>query len=367
VEIADYLRIARRRLWILILVPVLAAGVVAAYVVYKGPSYAATATVAAPAVVGGAQTNSSYGGYGGSNGIKAFVGNFTAAATAPQIVNKVSAQTGVPAADVVSGLTVSPIGSSGLMSVTYQAKHERNAGPVARAVASETTRFLFASQLAFAEQASVQAQKELTAAQAALAAFYKSTGLASPDDTYRIRTQEISSLEQAQVQAQASGLTSTAASIAISITAKQQALIPLAQQVTTFHQLNNNVTQANTRVAPLQQAVEQATAQYEAVDPRSVVAVGSTSKNSLLPAMAKKALPAFGAGLFLAVAIVFLLEVMGRSRRREQPGRGFAPVPERALAGNQPVPAPAPALSEHAGTVPGSQRHDPFGSYAPQS
>ena len=56
-EISDYLHIIRRRLWILILVPLLAGGVVAALVLRQPLKYDATATVAAPAVVGGQSTN----------------------------------------------------------------------------------------------------------------------------------------------------------------------------------------------------------------------------------------------------------------------------------------------------------------------
>src|SRR5215208_4866059 len=53
VEISEYLRIIWRRLWILLLVPLLAGGVVAAQVLREPTKYDATATVAAPAVVGG--------------------------------------------------------------------------------------------------------------------------------------------------------------------------------------------------------------------------------------------------------------------------------------------------------------------------
>ena len=52
-EITDYLSVIRRRLWILLLVPLVAGGVVAALVLRNPPMFGATASVAAPAVVGG--------------------------------------------------------------------------------------------------------------------------------------------------------------------------------------------------------------------------------------------------------------------------------------------------------------------------
>ena len=79
-EIKDYLRILGRRIRILILVPLLALAAVAGYTLVQPKQYQAVATVAAPALVGGATANQ----YSGANGLKAFVGNFTAAVTSPR-------------------------------------------------------------------------------------------------------------------------------------------------------------------------------------------------------------------------------------------------------------------------------------------
>src|SRR5215217_8332494 len=110
VEISDYLRIIWRRLWILLLVPLLAGGVVAAQVLREPPKYDATATVAAPAVVGGQNTNQ----YSGSTGPKAFVSHFVAAIGSPRIVNQVAKETGVLPRSIRGGLTAAPIGDSSL-------------------------------------------------------------------------------------------------------------------------------------------------------------------------------------------------------------------------------------------------------------
>src|SRR5688500_12749112 len=95
-ELYDYLVAIRRRLWILLAVPLLAGGVVAALVLNGPAMYRATATVAAPALVGGSSANQ----YSGPSGFNAFVANLTAAVTSPRILEKVAQETGTPIEEV---------------------------------------------------------------------------------------------------------------------------------------------------------------------------------------------------------------------------------------------------------------------------
>ena len=57
VELRDYLDILKRRKNILVAVPAIAALLVVGLIVVKPKQYQATATVAAPALVGGASSN----------------------------------------------------------------------------------------------------------------------------------------------------------------------------------------------------------------------------------------------------------------------------------------------------------------------
>ena len=131
-ELRDYLDILKRRKNILIAVPAVAALLVVGLIVVKPKQYQATATVAAPALVGGASSNQ----YSGANGPKSFVANFTAAVTSPPIVDQVSRETGVPKSRVKSGLTANEIGTSSLMQVTYATPKHKEAFNVAQAAAA---------------------------------------------------------------------------------------------------------------------------------------------------------------------------------------------------------------------------------------
>ena len=147
-EIGDYLRVIRRRLWILVLVPVLAAGVVAAVLWQQPPKYRAVATVAAPALVGGSAENQ----YSGPVGVRVFVSNFAAALTAPQVVSKVAEQTQTSEQSIRDNLTAQPILESSLIEVTYVDPQRDRSAEVARAASRETIKFLFQSQVDLARR-----------------------------------------------------------------------------------------------------------------------------------------------------------------------------------------------------------------------
>lgn len=324
-EISDYLRIARRRLWILVLVPLLAGGIVAALVLTAPPAYRATATVAAPALVGGPSSNQ----YSGSNGPKAFVANFAAAVTSSRILNQVAAETHVPEPEVASGLAASPIGDSSLIEVSYQTTMRDEAGLIAKAAAADTIRFLFQSQVTLAEQTVKEAAKAVADADAKLNAFYQSTGLVLPDKAYEIKVQQLANLQQQQAQSQAEGQLTAAATLAATAQAKQAELKALGPQVVAYQSLLDRKHQATDQLDLMQQGLDQAHAQYSAADPAAVVTLGDTQQSPLLAVLARKGLPAAGAGLFLAVGIVLLLELLGRRPQAEAeawPEREARPV-----------------------------------------
>src|SRR5687767_10093033 len=91
VEIVDYLRIARRRLWVLVGVPLVAALAVGLFVGLAPQRYTATCYVAAPALVGGAAAQQ----YTGTQAASQFVAAFKAATTSPRVLDQVAADTGV--------------------------------------------------------------------------------------------------------------------------------------------------------------------------------------------------------------------------------------------------------------------------------
>jgi capsular polysaccharide biosynthesis protein len=319
-ETVSYLSIIRRRLWILLLVPVLAVGVVVAWELRRPPQYSATATVAAPAVVGGPSTNQ----YSGVNAPRAFVADFSGAVTSPMIVNQVAEKTGAAPASIKDGLEVSQIGSSSLVQLTYTGPRRDRVASVVNESAAATIRFLFQTQVTLAQKTVGEARKAVDRANAALASFYKQTGQVLPDEAYRIAAQQVADLQREQASARAGGETTKAASLQSTIDARKAEVAKLAPQVATYQGLVERRTQALSRLNVLEEGMERAQAQYSAADPEAIVVVGQVQRASRLPALVRKAAPAAGAGLFLAVGIVLLLELS--SRRSYDEGPDHAPM-----------------------------------------
>jgi capsular polysaccharide biosynthesis protein len=314
VEIGSYLHIIRRRLWILLLVPLLAAAGVAAWQLREPNRYEATATVAAPTVLG-TSTVSPYLGGGGS---KAFVADFRAAITSPLIVTKVADETGARPADIKNGLVAGAIGDSSLVQVTYRTSERDQAAPVAQSAASHTIRFLFQTQVTLAGKTVGEAQKAIDKINSDLAAFYRKTGQVLPDEAYRIKAQQVSDLEREQASAEAGGESITASGLESRIRESKQELAALAPQVAEYQSLIDRREQASTRMNLLEEGLERARAQFNAADPQAVVTVGTTEKVNIVPEVVKTAAPAFAAGLILAVCIVLLLELGTRRDRDDE-------------------------------------------------
>lgn len=331
-ETVSYLSIIRRRLWILLVVPLLAVGAVVAWELRQPPRYSATATVAAPAVVGGPSTNQ----YSGVNAPRAFVADFSGAVTSPLIVNQVAEKTGAAPAAIKDGLEASQIGSSSLVQLTYTGPRRDQVTPVVNEAAAATIRFLFQTQVTLAQKTVGEARKAVDRANAALASFYKKTGQVLPDEAYRIAAQQVADLQREQASARAGGETTKAASLQSAINARKAEVAKLAPQVATYQGLVDRRTQALSRVNVLEEGMERAQAQYSAADPEAIVVVGPVQRVSRLPALVRRAAAAVGAGLFLAVGIVLLLQLLSRRSVDEELTDGAAiPRSARDYAGSQ--------------------------------
>jgi hypothetical protein len=94
-----------------------------------------------------------------------------------------------------------------------------------------------------------------------------------------------------------------------------------------FQGLQAKVTQAQSQVQTADSALQSAEAQYAAADPSHTVTLGDTNQASRLPTLVKEAGPAAGAGLFLAVVIVAMLELISR---RPREGAAAVAAPQRA-------------------------------------
>lgn len=321
-ELRDYWKIIKRRWAILVIVPIVAAVGTTGYLVSQPRQYDATATVAAPALVGGSSSNQ----YSGSDGPKAFVANFVAAIASPKIVDQVAEQTGVKKGALQSGITAAQVGTSSIVTVTATLSKKDKVDAVARDAASDTLVFLFANQVRLAQAPLTRAQQAVAADRNAITAYTSKIGDPVPDQTYTVLSTEVSQLQQTEIQDYATGLKSAADYVASQLVPLKAQLATLGPEVATYDQLQAQLTQAQSSLNQLQTAYNGANAQFQEANPNAAVTLnGDVHKVSLTSTVPIKAGSALIGGLVLAVAIVIFVELLAR-RREQQAAPAVAPA-----------------------------------------
>ena len=305
-ETVDYLRVARKRIWILAGLPVLAAVVATGVVLLTPQRYAVTAYVAAPALVGGVAAQQ----YTGSQGANQFVAAFAAAATSPRVVEQVAADTGVPADDLRDGVTVKQVGASSQLTLTYTGSDKNTAAPVARAMTGRALTFLFASQVGVATQQVAAAEADVTAATKSISDWEAANKVSQPDKLFQATLSEQSSLRQQEMSMSAVGNTQGANAAADALEEGQKRLDDLGPKLPGYQALIAQRDAATQALAEARQGLQAARAQVGAADPAEVTSVGAVGSPSKLSALLRTVPPVAGAGLLIAVLVVVLREVL---------------------------------------------------------
>lgn len=320
-EIVDYLRVARRRLWVLLGVPLVAALAVGLFVGLSPQRYTATCYVAAPALVGGAAAQQ----YTGTQAASQFVAAFKAAATSPRVVDQVAADTGVAPGTLRDGIAVAQVGASSQLTLTYESTRRDTVEPVLDATARRALAFLFASQVNIATEQVEAASADVTAATAAIAEWEKANKVSQPDKLYQATLTEIANLRQQKLSMEAVGNSRAVAAATAALDAAQKRLDALGPKLPDYQSLVAQRDAATSALSQARQGLQGARAQAQAADPDQVASVGEVRAVSKVRATATTVAPAAAAGLLLAVLLVVVLELLSR---RAQP---------TATAGTQPV------------------------------
>jgi hypothetical protein len=302
----DYLRVARKRIWILAGLPALAAVVATGVVLLTPQRYAVTAYVAAPALVGGVAAQQ----YTGSQGANQFVAAFAAAATSPRVVEQVAADTGVPEGDLRDGVTVKQVGASSQLTLTYTGRDRDTVAPVAQAMTGRALTFLFASQVGVATQQVAAAEADVTAATRSISDWEAANKVSQPDKLFQATLSEQSSLRQQEMSMSAVGNTQGANAAADALEEGQKRLDDLGPKLPGYQALIAQRDAATQALAEARQGLQAARAQVGAADPAEVTSVGAVGSPSKLGALVRTVPPVAGAGLLIAVLVVVLREVL---------------------------------------------------------
>ncbi|WP_433527956.1 Wzz/FepE/Etk N-terminal domain-containing protein [Micromonospora sp. CA-263727] len=345
-EIVDYLRVARRRLWVLAGVPVLATGIAATVVLLAPQQYTGTAYVAAPALVGGAAAQQ----YTGQQAANQFVAAFSAAVRSPKVIDQVAADTGVAAGALRDGLRVTQVGASSQIEISYTATRRDTVTPVLSAASAQALTFLFSSQLDIATQEVAAASADVTAATRAIGDWEKTHKVSQPDRLYQATLNELASLRQQQLTMEAVGNGRGLTAVTRAIDAAQRRLDGIGPKLPDYQALLAQRDAATSTLGQARQSLQAARAQIQAADPAQVTSVGATEPVSRRTALLRTALPVAGAGLLIAVVLVAFLELLSRARGTSVAPAGPAiPGPRAEADGGTSDPAAAGSSGESDG------------------
>lgn len=258
-EIADYLRIARRRLWVLILIPLLAAAAVVAFVLQSPPKYSATATLTSTAFVGGAANQ-----FTGTKAASEFAAQFIPTATGPAVRAQVARNTRIQGSELAAGLIVTQQGASSNMSLTFTSANRDDVIPGLKTTEQATLNKMFGLQVKLASAELASARTAVITANQRLDRFTGLYGAKDPRTVYQAQLLRIA--VRALVSAQGS--------------------------------------------------YQSAQNQLNAALAKDALFIGGVHSVSRKDTIIKIVVPVVGAAIFLSVILITMLEMLRTSRRR---------------------------------------------------
>jgi Chain length determinant protein len=349
-EIVDFLRAARRRLWLIILLPLISAGAAAAVLLVQPTTYIATATVDPAALVGSIDSQ-----YTGAQGVNQFVSAFQATASGPVVRRSVEGMTGVSATALNNGLTVVQRGTSASVAVNYTSDKKDTVSDVVEATTTLTLKALFSTQVELAKTRDEDARAALTEASAAIGAFTAKNKMADPQKAYEATLSRVNSMVQQQASLRAGGNAVAAAAMASTITAAKAELDVFGPILNEYNALLSARNAAVTAVTTADAALSKASAQLQAADPAKIVFVGGPRIVDRVEPLARTTSAVAAAAFFLSLLLVLMLEVMGRGRTaRHEAASAASPRAAAAVAHDE---TPAPAVEPGSSDGSGGRRH----------
>jgi capsular polysaccharide biosynthesis protein len=309
-EIIDYLRIARRRIWVLVLVPVVAAVAAAAFILLQPTQYNARAIVLSSTMVG--DTSSPYSG---PQGVSQFVAAFNAAAQSPTVRAAVASVTGVTPARQADNVAVGQLGTSSDMTITYTSTKENEVAQVLSATTKQVLTQMFTGRADKAKTERDMAQQSMKDANAALANLNNQYHIADPLRAYQAQLAQVGALQQQQATLRATGNAIGAAALDAPITAAQKVLDGYGPILAAYNDLAAVQQAATNDLTQAQADYRHAVSLQAAAANSDVTYIGDVAPVDRSASLLTTVLPVFGAGIFVAVFLVMILEMLARARR----------------------------------------------------
>lgn len=336
-EIVDYLKAARRRAWLLVLIPLLATAAAVAYVGLAPATYSASARISTATLVGGPWSQ-----YTGPQAVDQFAGAFAATAASPVVIQSAAEDAGISPAQVRDGLTVTQIGASSNMSLTYSGRDAQKVGATVTSVTTETLKAMFSPQVALAEEQVSTADDAVRKANAAIAKLADKYHVADPPSAYNAALGRLSWLQQQQVTLRSTGKLVESSAMGASIDQARKDVAKFRPILEQYNNLQAAQASAVNDLGTARSDYRKAEAQFKAANPANIMYTSHVHATDRVATGTQIVLPVLGASIFLALAVVAIMELLAARRREEgEPAHSR----RRATAAGPEDVQPTPAMS----------------------
>ena len=299
-NIGDYLYAVRRRLWLPIAAPLVAAIATGGILYFQPEQYQATATVVVPAL--------SARGYS-TSAVTQYCSTFKDVLTSTPVINKVASLTGESTSNLAAGLNADVItASSNIILVTYTGPNKKTVGTVAQTAAVTSLDILLGPQLSGATTEVATAQATLDAATKALNDYNAQSTYPFPVDEYKYEQQELSALLVQLDQAQLAGDRSRIKGLNTIIVKRQKQLLDLAPIVTKWMTLDQAVSAAESVSNHASVDLNQVNAEIASDRDPGTVTVKNNGHISRVPVIVRFAGVAAGVALLVSLAFIVFME-----------------------------------------------------------
>jgi len=308
-EISEYLPMVRRRLWILVVVPVLAALV--GLVAFAGAprTYSSSVEVAAPTTAENTTTGA----------VTVFVSSFTELLTTQPVIDRVSSETGASRARLRSGLSAGAVGGSSLIKVTYTSTRRQEVQAAVESATRATLDLVSAPQAAAAASALKVAQDRYQAARDALERYASGSGGGLPDDQYRQKLANLSALRLAATSARLDLAIPKANGLDAQIPVAERDIAELLPKVVRYDQLQDTVRQASDALANALIHEQDAKGQLVAHQSTTTLKTATPQAQNRVAALLRSVGVLAAVGLIAACLLVAFLELTEASKARRRP------------------------------------------------
>ena len=325
-EIRDYVRLMGRRLWILVLLPLIAGGLAFTLVSSEPQRFRTVATVGSADLLPGRNESEQY------------VADFYAAVTIPAIVDKVAESTGVSGQRIRTGIRTVRLGTSSLIQVSFETtqRDPAKSAAVVEQLSREALAFLFQSPVEFAQNRRNEAKKAVEEINSAMDAFLAEVGVSLPDEEYRITQSLVSQLRVRFEEANAAGDAGAADRLRDAIAQREAQLVKLGPKVVQFNRLREQREPVLATLKDADEALQRAQARAAVSRGESIVVVSrNATPVARTQGIVRRTVAVMAASFLLAVGLVAVLE-SGRSARRNRL-RGGAPHDREPSDGEPPL------------------------------